>query len=140
MIIDAKDLILGRLAVIIANTLRGKNKPFFTPNVDCGDYVIVINADKVAFTGKKIDNKFYYWHTGYPGGIKKRSMRQLLEEPRQDRAIYNAVRRMIGKGPLSRTIMSKLKVYKGETHPHMSQNPQVLDVASMNNKNIRRFG
>lgn len=139
ILIDAEGMILGRMAVVIANILRGKNKPYFTPNSDCGDNVIVINADKVALTGKKLNNKMYYWHTGYPGGIKNRSMKQLMEEPRSDRMIMNAVRRMMSKGPLSRQILSKLKVYKGSEHPHVAQNPIVLDVAKLNNKNSRRI-
>jgi large subunit ribosomal protein L13 len=118
--------------------LRGKNKSYFTPNTDCGDNVIVINADKVLLTGKKLDNKRYYWHTGYPGGIKNRTMRQLLEEPKTDRVVHNAVRRMMSKGPLSRDILSKLKVYKGGEHPHASQNPEILDISKLNNKNSRR--
>ena len=138
ILIDAKDMILGRMAVVIANILRGKNKPYFTPNADCGDNVIVINADKVALTGKKLDNKMYYWHTGYPGGIKHRSMRQLMAEPRSDRMVYNAVRRMMSKGPLSRKILSNLRVYKGAEHPHVAQNPEILDIAKLNAKNSRR--
>ena len=138
VLIDAKDLILGRMAVNIANILRGKNKPFYTPHVDCGDNVIVINADKVVLTGKKMEEKRYYWHTGYPGGIKSRTMKQLAEEPRNDRMIYNSVRRMMNKGPLTRQIMKKLKVYKGAEHPHIAQNPETIDLKSMNAKNIRR--
>lgn len=137
ILIDAKDVVLGRLAVVVANILRGKNKPSYTPNADCGDHVVVINADKVFLSGKKMDNKFYYWHTGYPGGIKKRSMRKLLNEPLQDKVVHNAVRRMMSKGPLRRTIMSKLKVYKGGEHPHEAQKPEVLDLASLNSKNKR---
>lgn len=139
ILIDAEGLILGRMAVVIANILRGKNKPFFTPHVDCGDHVIVINADKVCLTGKKLDDKYHYWHTGYPGGIKKRSMRQLLEEPVSDRAVVKAVKRMMSKGPLSRDIMSKLKVYKGAEHPHEAQKPEILDVSALNSKNKRRI-
>lgn len=138
ILIDAEGAVLGRMAVVIANILRGKNKPCFTPNADCGDNVIVINADKVALTGKKLNNKLYYWHTGYPGGIKHRSMKQLMEEPRSDRMVRNAVRRMMSKGPLSRQILSKLKVYKGAEHPHSAQNPEVLDISKLNSKNSRR--
>ncbi len=138
VLIDAEDLILGRMAVVISNVLRGKNKPNFTPHVDCGDHVVVINADKVALTGKKLDDKRYYWHTGYPGGIKNRTMRQLMAEPRSDRMVYNAVRRMMSKGPLSRSILKKLRVYKGSEHPHVAQNPEVLDVKALNLKNSRR--
>ena len=139
ILIDAEGLVLGRMAVVIANVLRGKNKPYFTPNADCGDNVIVINADKVALTGKKLEDKKYYWHSGYPGGIKQRSMKQLMEEPRSDRMVKNAVKRMMSKGPLSRAILSKLKVYKGSEHPHGSQNPEILDVAKLNSKNSRRI-
>ncbi|MDR1233564.1 MAG: 50S ribosomal protein L13 [Holosporales bacterium] len=138
ILIDAEGVVLGRMAVLISNILRGKGKPFFSPHVDCGDHVIVINADKVLLTGNKLDDKKYYWHTGYPGGIKERSMRQLLDEPRSDRAVTNAVRRMMSKGPISRKILSKLRVYKGAEHPHTAQNPEVLDIAKLNAKNSRR--
>jgi large subunit ribosomal protein L13 len=138
ILIDAEDAILGRMAVIIANILRGKNKPYFTPNADCGDNVIVINADKVALTGNKLNDKLFYWHTGYPGGIKHRTMKQLMDEPRRDRMVTNAVRRMMSKGPLSRSIMAKLKVYKGAEHPHTAQKPEILDIAKLSVKNSRR--
>ena len=138
ILIDAEDIVLGRMAVIIANILRGKNKPFFSPHVDCGDHVVVINADKILLTGKKLDDKFHYWHTGYPGGIKKRSMRQLLDEPLSDKVVVKAVKRMMSAGPLSRDIMSKLRVYKGAEHPHEAQKPEILDVAALNSKNKRR--
>ena len=137
VLIDAEGLVLGRMAAVIANILRGKNKPYFSPNVDCGDHVIVINADKVVLTGKKMDSKNHYWHTGYPGGIKHRSMRQLLSNSLPDRVVRKAVQRMMSKGPLSREIMSKLRVYKGPEHPHIAQNPEILDVAAMNSKNKR---
>ena len=137
ILIDAEGAVLGRMAVIIANILRGKNKPCFTPNADCGDNVIVVNADKVALTGKKLNDKKFYWHSGYPGGIKNRSMKQLMEEPRGDRMVRNAVRRMMSKGVLSRTILSKLKVYKGAEHPHAAQNPEILDISKLNKKNVR---
>ena len=137
-LIDAEGLVLGRMAVVIANILRGKNKPTFSPHVDCGDNVIVVNADKVALTGKKLTDKYYYWHTGYPGGIKKRNMKQLMEEPRSDRMVFNAVKRMMSKGPLSRSILSKLKVYKGSEHPHIAQKPENLDISLLNNKIRRR--
>ncbi len=138
ILVDAEGLILGRMAVIIADILRGKNKPYFTPNADCGDNVIVINADKIALTGKKLEDKKYYWHSGYPGGIKNRSMRQLMSEPRSDRMVRNAVRRMMSKCSLSRAILSKLKVYKGAEHPHAAQNPEILDISKLNRKNSRR--
>lgn len=138
ILIDAQGLVLGRMAVVIANILRGKNKPYFTPNADCGDNVIVINADKVVLTGKKLEEKKFYWHSGYPGGIKQRNMQQLIDEPRGDRMVHNAVRRMLPKGSLSNAILSKLKVYKGSEHPHGAQNPQKVDIAGMNNKNSGR--
>ena len=138
ILVDADGLVLGRMAVVIANILRGKNKPYFTPNADCGDNVIVINADKIALTGKKLEDKKYYWHSGYPGGMKSRNMRQLMSEPRSDRMVKNAVRRMMSKGPLSRAILSKLKVYKGGGHPHEAQNPEILDISKLNKKNSRR--
>lgn len=139
-LIDAEGLVLGRLAAIIANTLRGKHKPCFTPHVDCGDYVVVVNADKVALTGKKLDDKNYYWHTGYPGGLKQRTMKQMLNDNLGDRVINNAVRRMISKGPLQRSVMKRLKVYKGSSHPHEAQSLIKLDVASLNPKNNRFVG
>ena len=136
-IIDATDLVLGRMSSIIANYLRGKHKPTFTPHMDCGDYVIVINAEKVALTGNKIKDKKFYWHTGYPGGIKERTMGQLLGGKYPERVIFKAVERMITRGPLGRQQMGNLKVYAGDSHPHEAQNPQLLDVASMNSKNKR---
>lgn len=140
ILVNAEGLVLGRMAVVIANILRGKNKPYFTPNADCGDNVIVINADKIALTGNKLENKKYYWHSGYPGGIKHRNMKQLMDDHRPDRMVRNAVRRMMSKGTLSRTILSKLKVYKGAEHPHSAQNPEILDIAKLNRKNSRRAG
>ena len=137
-LINAEGLVLGRMAVAITNILRGKNKACFSPHVDCGDNVIVINADKVVLTGKKLTDKKFYWHTGYPGGIKERTMKQLIDEPRPDRIINNAVRRMMSKGPLQRAIMKKLKVYKGSEHPHEAQRPEVLDLSASNNKIARR--
>lgn len=137
LIIDAKDLVLGRLAAVIANHLRGKNKPEYTPHVDCGDNVIVINAEKVHLTGDKLKNKKFYWHTGFPGGIKERTIGQILTSRFPERVIEKAVERMVPRGPLGRKIMKNLKVYKGQEHPHEAQNPQVLDVASMNRKNKR---
>lgn len=137
VLIDAQDLILGRLAVIVANHLRGKHKASFTPHVDCGDNVIIINAEKVHLTGNKLEDKKFYWHTGYPGGIKERTIGQIITGKHPERVIMKAVERMIPRGPLGRQIMSNLKVYAGENHPHAAQNPQVLDVASLNRKNKR---
>lgn len=136
-IVDAEGLVLGRTASVIANILRGKHKAIFTPNFDCGDHVIVINAEKVKLTGKKLDEKTYYWHTGHPGGIKEKKARKILEEQFPERIIESAVSKMISRGPLQRDIMTKLRIYKGATHPHEAQNPQVLDIASMNKKNKR---
>ena len=134
-LIDAQDLVVGRVSVIIANLLRGKNKPTFTPNLDCGDHVVVINADKVKFTGKKYSDKKYYWHTGYPGGIKDRTARQILEGQFPERILENAISRMIARGPLQRDVMRKLHLYNGTEHKHQGQNPEVLDVAALNRKN-----
>lgn len=134
-LIDAEDLVVGRLSSIIANILRGKHKATFTPNLDCGDHVIVINAEKVKLTGKKYAEKLYYWHTGHPGGIKDRNARQIIEGKYPERILQYAVERMISRGPLQRDIMVKLHLYKGMQHKHQGQNPQILDVAAMNRKN-----
>ena len=137
VIVDAEDVILGRLASVVAMRLRGKHKPEFTPHVDCGDNVIVINAEKVRLTGKKRDQDIFYWHTGYPGGIKHRSKGQILDGKHPNRVIEKAVERMLARGPLGRQIMSNLRVYAGTEHPHEAQKPEVLDVAAMNPKNKR---
>lgn len=137
LLIDATDLVVGRLASIIANRLRGKHKPSYTPHVDCGDNVVVINAEKVKYTGNKLEDKIFYWHTGYAGGIKERSMRQILESKQPERVLIKAVERMVPRGPLGRQIMLALKVYAGNQHPHEAQAPQILDVAAMNAKNKR---
>ncbi|MEK9684972.1 MAG: 50S ribosomal protein L13 [Rhodospirillaceae bacterium] len=136
-LIDAEGLVLGRLAVIVANMLRGKHKPMFTPHIDCGDYIIVTNAEKVALTGNKRRDKQYYWHTGYPGGIKSRTADQILLGAHPDRVIHKAVERMLPKNRLGRKQIGKLKIYSGSIHPHEAQSPEVLDVASMNQKNKR---
>ncbi len=137
VLIDGEGLVVGRLATVIATRLRGKHKPQFTPHVDCGDNVIVINADKVVFTGNKYTDKKYYWHTGHPGGIKERTPRQLLEGKFPERVIEKAVERMLSRGPLSRRLLRNLKVYKGTEHPHEAQQPEALDVAALNPKNKR---
>jgi large subunit ribosomal protein L13 len=137
IVIDAEGLVVGRLAAIIATRLKGKHKALYTPHVDCGDNVIVVNADKVVFTGRKFEDKRYYWHTGYPGGIKQRSPRQILEGRFPERVIEKAVERMLARGPLQRKLMRNLKVYKGAVHPHEAQNPEVLDVAKLSRKNVR---
>ena len=134
-IIDADGLVVGRLAAIIANHLRGKHKPSYTPHVDCGDHVIVINADKVKFTSNKADKKVYYKHTGHPGGIKETTPAKILEGRFPHRVLEKAVERMIPRGPLGRDQMRALHLYNGTEHPHDGQNPTVLDVASMNRKN-----
>jgi large subunit ribosomal protein L13 len=137
VLIDAEGLVVGRLASIVALRLRGKHKPTFTPHVDDGDNVIVINAEKAVFTGKKYDDKKYYWHTGYPGGIKQRTAKQIFEGRFPERVLQKAVERMIPRGPLGRRQMKNLRVYPGAEHPHEAQQPTVLDVAAMNSKNAR---
>ncbi|MCD7060816.1 50S ribosomal protein L13 [Pelagibacterium xiamenense] len=137
VLIDAKDVVVGRLAAFIATRLRGKHLPTYTPNQDMGDNVIVINADKVKFTGKKMDDKRFHWHTGYPGGIKDRTMRELLEGRFPERVVENAVRRMMPGGPLSRAQLKNLRVYAGSEHPHEAQQPEAIDVAALNAKNVR---
>lgn len=136
-IIDAEDVVLGRLASVIALRLRGKHKPIFTPHVDCGDNIIVINAEKVRLTGRKREQDMFYWHTGYPGGIKSRSKGQILDGAHPNRVLEKAVQRMLPKGPLGRRVLGNLRVYAGTEHPHEAQKPEVLDVASMNPKNKR---
>ena len=135
VMIDAEGLVVGRLASIVATRLRGKHKPTYTPHVDDGDNVIVVNADKVVFTGNKRGDKKYYWHTGHPGGIKERTAAQLLEGRFPERVVEKAVERMIPRGPLGRRQMKNLRVYAGSDHPHEAQQPEVLDVAAMNAKN-----
>lgn len=137
VLIDAEGLVVGRLAAFVATRLRGKHLPTFTPNQDMGDNVIIINADKVKFTGKKLDDKRFYWHTGYPGGIKDRTMRELLEGRFPERVVENAVRRMMPGGPLSRAQLKNLRVYAGSEHPHEAQQPEKIDVAALNAKNVR---
>ncbi len=137
VLIDADGVVLGRLASIIAARLRGKHKPTFTPSMDMGDNVIVINADKVQLTGKKRTDRVHYWHTGYPGGIKSRTPSQILSGAHPERLLMQAVRRMLPKGPLGRRQLTNLRVYAGSEHPHAAQKPEVLDVKSMNPKNTR---
>ncbi|KFE33730.1 50S ribosomal protein L13 [Thioclava atlantica] len=137
VIIDAEGVVLGRLASIVAMRLRGKHKATFTPHMDMGDNVIVINADKVQMTGKKRDDKTYFWHTNHPGGIKSRTARQILEGAHPERVVIKAVERMIARNRLGRAQMSNLRVYAGAEHPHEAQQPEVLDVKSMNKKNTR---
>jgi large subunit ribosomal protein L13 len=137
VLIDANGLVVGRLASYVAKVLRGKTKPTFTPNMDMGDNVIIINAGKVKLTGRKLDQHRFYWHTGYPGGIKDRTARSLLEGRHPERVLENAIRRMIPRGPLGRAQLKNLRVYPGPEHPHEAQSPQVVDVGAMNTKNVR---
>jgi large subunit ribosomal protein L13 len=137
LVIDGTGLIVGRLATIIAMRLRGKHKPTFTPHVDCGDNVIVVNADKVVFTGRKLQQKVYNYHTGFIGGIKYRSAKSIMEGRFPERIVEKAVERMLPRGPLGRKQLGNLRVYKGAEHPHVAQNPEKVDVASMNRKNVR---
>ena len=136
-LIDAEDIVLGRLATIVANRLRGKHKTTFTPNIDCGDNIIIVNAEKVKLTGAKLDKKIHYWHTGHPGGIKERTYGALLSGKHPERVVIKAIERMVPRGPLGREQMRKLHVYVGAEHPHEAQKPDVLDVAAMNPKNKR---
>ena len=131
ILIDADGIILGRLASKVSMILRGKHKPSFTPHADCGDHVIIINAEKVKFTGKKLDDKIYYWHTGHPGGIKSKTARQIIEGKFPDRVIRMAVKRMIPKGPLGSVQLSNMKVYAGSNHPHEAQAPELLNISEM---------
>lgn len=135
LLIDAEGLVVGRLASLVANRLRGKHKASFTPHVDCGDNIIIINADKVRFTGKKAQDKRYYRHTGHPGGIKETSPAKILEGRFPERVIIKAVERMVPRGPLGRQQMRNLRVFKGAEHPHVAQSPEVIDIAGMNRKN-----
>ena len=135
VLIDAKGLVVGRLATIVAMRLRGKHLPTYTPHVDCGDNVIIINAQHAVLTGRKREQKTYYKHTGYVGHVKERTARQILEGKHPERVLEKAVERMIPRGPLGRDQMRALHLYNGTEHPHAGQNPELLDVASMNRKN-----
>jgi len=136
-VVDAEGVVLGRLAAVIANRLRGKHKPIYTPHIDCGDNIIVVNAEKVRLTGNKRKDDIFYWHTGYPGGIKGRSKGQILDGRYPERVIMKAVERMVPRGPLGRRQMTHLRVYKGPAHPHEAQQPEVFDFAAVNPKNKR---
>jgi large subunit ribosomal protein L13 len=137
IMIDATGLVVGRLASIVALRLRGKHKPTFTPHVDDGDNVIIVNAEKIVLTGKKREKKVYYHHTGYIGGIKERTARSILEGKFPQRIVEKAVERMLPRGPLGRVQLGNLRVYAGPDHPHAAQNPQMLDIAALNRKNTR---
>lgn len=134
-LIDAEDLVLGRLAVIAATHIRGKHKATYTPNIDCGDHVVVVNAEKVALTGNKLTQKTYYRHTGYPGGMKELRADKALSGKRPEQVIEKAVQRMVPRGPMGRAQLKKLHVYAGSEHPHTAQTPAALDVAALNRKN-----
>ena len=131
LLVDAEDVVLGRLATTVSNLLRGKHKSNYTPHVDCGDNVIIINAEKIKLTGNKLNDKTYYWHTGYPGGIKSRTAKKILEGKFPDRIIRLAVKRMIPKGPLGSQQISNMKVYNGSAHPHDAQAPEKLDISEL---------
>ena len=137
VVINAEGLVVGRLASIIAMRLKGKHKPIYTPHVDCGDNIIVVNAEKVVFTGNKFTDKEYHRHTGYPGGLKTRTPRMIIEGRFPERVVELAVERMLRRGPLQRKLMRNLKIYKGPEHPHAAQNPTPLEVGQMNRKNVR---
>jgi large subunit ribosomal protein L13 len=137
IVIDATGLVVGRLATLVAMRLRGKHLPIYTPHVDCGDHVIIVNAAKVVFTGRKREQKVYYHHTGFIGGIKERSAKSILEGRFPERVVEKAVERMIPRGPLGRVQFGNLRVYPGAEHPHEAQQPVALDVGAMNRKNTR---
>jgi len=138
IVIDAENAVVGRLATFIAMRLRGKHRPDYTPNVDCGDNVVVINADKVKFTGRKLDQKTYYWHTGYPGGIKERTAGKILAGRFPERILEKAVERMLPKeSPLARKQLTHLRIFNGPEHRHEAQNPEVVDFKALNSKNAR---
>jgi len=138
ILIDAAGLVVGRVATIIATRLRGKHKPTYTPHMDDGDNIIVINADKIVFTGNKTQDKVYYRHTGHPGGIKERRPFEILGGQFPERVLMKAVERMVPRGPLGRKQMTNLRIYPGPEHPHAAQNPEPLDVPAMNTKNVAR--
>ncbi len=138
ILIDAQDAVLGRLAVITADILRGKHKTTFTPHMDCGDHVVIVNAEKIHLTGRKRERKLYHWHTGYPGGIKERTADKILGGKHPERVIMSAVRRMIPVNPLGREQLGNLRVYTGIKHPHEAQNPVKLDLGKLNSKNMKR--
>jgi len=138
VLIDAKDAVLGRLAVFSANILRGKNKPEYTPNQDCGDNLIIINSDQIILTGKKSNNKIYYRHTGYPGGIKETNPDKMKEKNKSQEIIKLAIKRMIPSGPLGKKQLSNCKIYPGQDHTHVAQQPLKIDFSKLNDKNYKR--
>jgi large subunit ribosomal protein L13 len=138
VLIDAKDAVLGRLAVFSANVLRGKNKANYTPNQDCGDNLVIINSDHVFLTGKKSKDKIYYRHTGYPGGIKETNPEKMIAKNKSNEIIKLAIKRMIPSGPLGRQQLSNCKIYRGEDHSHEAQQPKKIEFAKLNKKNFKR--
>jgi large subunit ribosomal protein L13 len=138
VLIDGEGLVVGRLATLVAMRLRGKHKPTYPPHVDCGDNVVIVNADKVVLTGRKVQQKIYYHHTGFIGGIKERTAGAILSGRFPQRVVEKAVERMLPRGPLGRRQLGNLRVYAGPSHPHEAQQPETLDVAAMNRKNTRR--
>tara|TARA_B100000579_G_scaffold387384_1_gene359751 strand:- start:155 stop:619 length:465 start_codon:yes stop_codon:yes gene_type:complete len=138
VLIDANNAVLGRLAVICANILRGKNKPEYTPNQDCGDNIIIINSDKVILTGRKDQNKIYYRHTGYPGGIKETNSIKMKEKNKSQDLIKLAIKRMIPSGPLGKKQLSNCKIFRGSEHNHNAQNPELIEISKLNSKNVLR--
>ena len=138
ILVDTENAVVGRLASFIAMRLRGKHRPDYTPHVDCGDQVVVINASKVKLTGRKLEQKTYHWHTGYPGGIKSRTAGKVLEGKFPERVLEKAVERMLPKeSPLARKQLTHLKIYVGGEHPHEAQNPETVDFKAANRKNVR---
>ena len=138
IVVDAKDAVVGRLASFIALRLRGKHRPDYTPHVDCGDHVVVVNADKVKFTGNKLKQQIYYWHTGHPGGIKERTAEKILAGRFPERVLQKAVERMLPKeSPLARAQMTHLHVFAGAEHSHQAQAPEAINFAELNTKNVR---
>jgi len=136
ILLDAENAVLGRLAVIASNVLRGKNKVDYTPNQDCGDYLIIINANKVKLTGKKMKDKVYYKHTGYPGGLKKDNPENMIKKGKSSKIIQLAIKRMIPTGPLGYKQLTNCKIYPDNNHPHNAQNPKIIDIKEINKKNI----
>jgi large subunit ribosomal protein L13 len=137
VLIDAAGLVVGRLATLVAMRLKGKHKPSYTPHLDCGDNVIIVNAEKVVLTGNKLRDKTYYWHTGYIGGIKERKAGKVLSGKHPERVVTKAVERMLDRSPLGRQQMRNLRVYVGAKHPHEAQQPKVINIAKLNRKNVR---
>ncbi|MCB1488899.1 MAG: 50S ribosomal protein L13 [Bauldia sp.] len=137
VLIDAENAVVGRLAALVARRLRGKHLPHYTPHVDCGDNVVIINAGRVALTGRKHEDKLYHWHTGHPGGIKERTARQILEGKFPERVVEKAVQRMMPEGPLARRQLKNLRVYAGPEHPHEAQQPEKIDIGALSAKNVR---